>query len=138
MFADEITYCLSIFRDLIDSLDNVFYKDSFNFIEDLRDTQINELKNVLSYLVQYFSSMTMTVRDPNFKYELGDIDHHYLAREEQFRARSDKRSNDFEHAEERLFLYRKRNIDDERFVIKERVMVKYNNLKYRVIGGDNE
>ena len=35
---------LSIFRDLIDSLDIVFYKDSFNFIEDLRDTQINELK----------------------------------------------------------------------------------------------
>ena len=138
VFANEITYCLSIFRDLIDSLDNVFYKDSFNFIEDLRDTQINELKNVLSYLVQYFSSMTMTVRDPNFKYELGDIDDHYLAREEQFKARSDKRSNDFEHAEERLFLYRKRNIDDERFVIKERVMVKYNNLKYRVIGGDNE
>ena len=63
--------------------------------------------------------MTMTVRDPNFKYELGDIDDWLIIYLEKNNLKPDLIKDPMTlEQEERLFMYRKRNIDDERFVIK--------------------
>jgi hypothetical protein len=133
-FTDEIVYTLNLITSLIEELNNDFYTDCFSFIEDLRDTQMNEMKNVLAYLVDYFTSMTVTVKDSSFKYELGDEEDSLLAKEGMFKTRSDRKLNNFDGIDEQLILKRKKSISDS-FIIKEYLAIKYNKLKEKKIGG---
>lgn len=140
VFSDEIVYVLSLLRELIDSLDNENYKEVFNFLEDIRDTQINELKNVLSYLVGYFTSMTVTIRDPEFKYELGDETDNYSIKDEMKKTMSDRKLNMFNETYDSLSIQRSKVIPKEMFVIREILSIKWNKLKETIIGtgGNNE
>lgn len=134
VFSDEIVYTLNLITKLIEELDNDFYTNTFSFLEDVRDTQINELKNVLSYLVSYFTSMTMTIKDPEFKYELGDEEDSLLMKEGISSTRSNRYLNKFGVLDETLSLRRKKSIS-ESFEIRDYVAIKYSKFKYKIIGG---
>lgn len=133
-FSDEIVYVLNLITKLIAELDNDYYTSVFSFIEDVRDTQINELKSVLSYLVSYFTSMSVTVKDPSFKYELGDEEDSLLAKEGMFKTFSDRKLNGFNETTEQLIVKRKKSFG-ESFMFREYLAIKINKLKEKKIGG---
>ena len=134
VFSDEIVYVLKLISTLIEELDNDFYTNTFSFIEDVRDTQMNELKSVLSYLVSYFTSMSVTVKDSEFQYELGDEEDSLLAKEGMFKTRSDRKLNKFSELEEQLIIKRNKAFS-ETFSIREYLAIKINKLKEKKIGG---
>lgn len=134
IFSDEIVYTLNLISKLIEELDNDLYTNTFSFLEDVRDTQINELKNVLSYLVSYFTSMTMTIKDPEFKYELGDEEDSLLVKEGISSTRSNRYLNKFDGIDETLSMRRKKSIS-ESFEIRDYVAIKYSKFKEKIIGG---
>lgn len=138
-FSDEIVYILSLLRELIDNLDNENYKEVFNFIEDVRDTQINELKNVLSYLVGYFTSMTVTVRDPEFKYELGDESDNLNIKDSMKKTFSNRKLNMFNEYTDSIAIIRKKTLSKDKIYIRETLSIKWNKLKETIIGtGGND
>ena len=71
-FDAEIAYVLTLFKGTIEKLKDDEITNSFSFLEDIRDSTFGELKNVLGKLINYFSAMSITTKDPIVIYELGD------------------------------------------------------------------
>lgn len=142
VYSDEIVYVLKLMRTLIESLNNDEYVDAVSFLDDIRDTQINELKNVLSYLVDYFTSMTTTVRDPEFTYDIGDELDSFRVRESLHRSHSDKYINDFNTKSDNIEITRSLSIPEDNCLIKDALFFAYTNSRgysrLIQIGGDHE
>ncbi len=136
-FSNEITYTLKIMKDFIASLNSGEYDESVSFLDDIRDTQLNEVKNVLSYLVNYFLSMSTTIRDPEFTYELGDELDTFRAREEFIKAFDKKKLNNFNHIEDEILIERTKTLPEEDMHIRDALYIGYTSSKrYTKIGGD--
>lgn len=141
-YSDEIVYVLKLMRSLIESLNDDEYVDAVSFLDDIRDTQTNELKNVLSYLVDYFTSMTTTVRDPEFTYDIGDELDSFRVRENLHRTHSNKYVNDFNTKTDNIEISRILDIPEDNFLIKDALFLAYTNSRgysrLIQIGGDHE
>ena len=136
-FSNEITYTLKIMKDFVASLNSGEYDESMSFLDDIRDTQLNEVKNVLSYLVNYFLSMSTTIRDPEFTYELGDELDTFRAREELVRAFDKKKLNNFNHIEDEILIERTKTLPEEDMHVRDALYIGYAGSKrYTKLGGD--
>ena len=140
VFSNEIAYVLRIMKDFITTLNNGSYDDSMLFLEDIRDMQLNEVKNVLSYLVSYFLSMSTTIRDPEFTFEIGDETDAFKIRESISKQFSDKKLNNFSPFHEDLSIARTRELEPDNYYIKDTLYISHgiNSKRYTKIGGDYE
>ena len=139
-FSNEITYVLKIMKDFISELDSGEFSESMSFLDDIRDTQLNEVKNVLSYLVSYFLSMSTTIRDPEFTFEIGDETDSLKIRESISKQFSDKKLNIFNTSKDEISISRTRELEADSLHIKDALYISYgmNSKRYTKIGGDYE
>jgi hypothetical protein len=84
--------------------------------------------------------MTVTVRDPEFKYELGDEEDNYNIKDEMIKQYSDKKLNAFKEFTDSLFVHKTKFIDKDVISMRETLSIKWNKLKETIIGigGNNE
>lgn len=139
-FSNEITYILKVMKDFISTLNSGEYDEAMSFLDDVRDTQLNEVKNVLSYLVSYFLSMSTTIRDPEFTFEIGDETDAFKIRESISKQFSDKKLNNFSPFHEDLSIARTREFEPDNYYIKDALYISHgiNSKRYTKIGGDYE
>ena len=139
-FSNEITYILKVMKDFVSTLNSGEYDEAMSFLDDMRDTQLNEVKNVLSYLVSYFLSMSTTIRDPEFTFEIGDETDAFKIRESISKRFSDKKLNNFSPCHEDLSIARTRELEPDNYYIKDALYISHgiNSKRYTKIGGDYE
>ena len=121
-FDSEISYVLMLFGNLIDSLNNDDFSETFKFFEDIRDTEYAEIKNILGKLITYFSSLTVTVKDPTLIYELGDVLDSFRPREDMKYEIDNYRQSQFDSPGESLIFERNNPPINEQIIIKEELI----------------
>ena len=84
--------------------------------------KFTEIKNILGKLITYFSSLTVTVKDPTLIYELGDVLDSFRPREDMKYEIDNYRQSQFDNPGESLIFERNNPPINEQIVIKEELI----------------